>query len=102
MKQVIKGYEVESDGFRQATRFLGEIGKFEVSNSKKRCVFAFAISILDKAKKRLNDADLYKQALGAIENYIENGKITDGKEYTFQFEEVFSAVKNPNWWVKSN
>lgn len=114
-----KGFDVFlwSEGFEKyilGKEKAGSLGKFDFGSIAKIVVrkedlyssFAFAVSGLDMVVKQDNpeftEENLLDMAVEAVERYINQNRITKGKELTFELHTEFTEVEDPAWWTKSN
>jgi len=100
------GYTVyqRKPGFEFAPTTLRKFASYLVTGTDSRvAVFAFSYSPLDApAEEPLAEDGLLQQALALIEQRIDEQKLEDRREYTFEYryeEEAFVEVISPRWWL---
>lgn len=99
-----KDFEIEkwSDGFKLVSGSLHSIASFIVKKENFAVAFAFKVSYLDWVAQELKEEELLSKAEKIIKGYIDNNKILNLQEYTFEYlEPEFTSVNNPKWWIKS-
>jgi len=100
-----KGFDIvpHSSGFENSPGTIIRIASFIVRSKEIVSVFAFAESMLNRMSyPHLTDDKLLKEAKEIMEKYIENNKIENLEEYTFEYHaSSYIDVNNPGWWNKT-
>ncbi len=68
--------------------------------------FAFAVGSVRAATQPVTTPTgvFVDKAREIMQEYLASGNLTDGEEYTFEYDfdrEKFVAMQNPSWWNKS-
>ena len=100
------GYTIyqRQPGFEFAPTTLRKFASYLVTGADRRvAVFAFSYSPLDAlAGEPLAEDGLLAQALSLIERCIDQQKLENRHEYTFEYQyqdQVFNEVVSPRWWL---
>lgn len=100
-----KGYEIYQrlPGFEYTPIILGKIASYIVKKNNNVAIFAFSYSLLDAmADENLKEEKLLKAALEIIKKQIDNQKVENKTDYTFEYKpQSFFPVSNPQWWIKA-
>jgi hypothetical protein len=81
---------------------FGSVSSYIVKGNGLISGFAFAIAGLDWfAQPDMKEKDLQAKAMGVIKEFINDGRIENGQEYTFRFDSMdFLDEPNASWWKK--
>lgn len=84
---------------------FGKVASFIVQKPDgSTAIFAFAYSGLEALKNTtITESQLLQDAVKVIENYIDENKISNNQEYTFEYiNGDYHPTENPGWWVKAS
>ncbi len=108
--QFIKNYNgfdifLRQPGFESIPTAFGKVAAFIVSNEKKTtALFAFSYSGLEALQNpSITEVDLLKKAVTVIEKFIDNKKIKNNQENTFEYQGLsYKEISNATWWFKTS
>lgn len=107
--QFIKRYNnfelyLRMPGFEPIPNAFAKVASFILKGEKITALFAFAYSGLDSIAN-LSDTEikLLNDAIKIIQKAIDEGKIINNNEYTYEYKNnTFFIVQDPKWWIKTS
>jgi len=97
--------QLQGEGFKPLVNAAGRVASFWVVSKepKIRSIFAFATSLLDFLENQGDSEDkILDLAVFLREQDIDNRKVKDLEEYTFQYKShQFIPDDNAGWWQKT-
>lgn len=97
--------QMQGDGFRFMSNVSGTVASFWVvsANPVIRSIFAFSRSLTDGFEsEEESDEKLWESAINIIKSKIDENRIQDLEEYTYEYRSgKFFPVNNVNWWNKT-
>ena len=99
-----KEFEIISrgGGFNAVPEAIYKIASFIVRKDDLIVCFAFVDNVLTRMEHpELKDKNLLEDAMKIIKEAIDNNKLINLEEYTFEYHPSnFIEVNNPKWWHK--
>jgi hypothetical protein len=97
--------QLQGSGFESLVRAAGKVASFwVVSNDPKiRSIFAFSTSMMDFFENQGDTEEkILELAVFVIKQYIDENRVEDLEEYTFEYRShQFMNVNSASWWTKT-